>query len=67
MKKFLTDNVSWFIVLLVLAVAAALYLAIKNRKAIAAVNSCECEAHQFTDEEIAKIKEVCQLNAGQAE
>jgi len=58
MKKFLTNNITWFILLALLLAAAALYVAVKNRKQLRLIpTGCAL----WTQEEKDKVMQVCDV------
>lgn len=58
MKKFLTNNITWFLLLALLLAAAALYVAVKNRKQLSLIpTGCAL----WTQEEKDKVMQVCDV------
>ena len=58
MKKFFTNNISWILLLALLLAAAALYVAIKNRKQLRLIpTGCAL----WTQEEKDKVMQVCDV------
>ena len=58
MKKFFTNNISWFLLLALLLAAAALFVAVKNRKQIRLIpTGCAL----WTQEEKDKVMQVCDV------
>ncbi len=58
MKKFLTNNITWFLLLALLLAAAALYVAVKNRKQLRLIpTGCAL----WTQEEKDKVMQVCDV------
>ena len=58
MKKFLTNNITWFLILALLLAAAALYVAVKNRKQLRLIpTGCDL----WTQEEKDKVMQVCDV------
>ena len=58
MKKFFTNNISWFLLLALLLAGAALYVAIKNRKQLRLIpTGCAL----WTQEEKDKVMQVCDV------
>lgn len=58
MKKFITNNMSWLVLLLFAAAVAALVIALRNRRAIRTLPST---GDGFTAEQRAKILKVCDV------
>ena len=58
MKKFLTNNITWFLFIALLLAGAALYTALKNRKQIRLIpTGCAL----WTQEEKDKVMQVCDV------
>lgn len=58
MKKFFTNNITWFLLLALLLAGAALYVAVKNRKHLRALpTGCAL----WTQEEKDKVMQVCDV------
>lgn len=58
MKKFITNNMSWLVVLIFAAAVAALVLALRNRREL---NTLPRTADGFTAEQRAKILKMCDV------
>ena len=58
MKKFITDNIAWIVILILLVAATALVIARRNRRALI---RHKCSGATFTQEEKDKIMQVCNV------
>ena len=58
MKKFITNNITWFLIIALLLAGAALYFALKNRKQLKLLpTGCAL----WTQEEKDKVMQVCDV------
>ena len=58
MKKFITNNITWFLIVALLLAGAALYFALKNRKQLTLLpTGCAL----WTQEEKDKVMQVCDV------
>lgn len=58
MKKFITNNITWFLIIALLLAGAALYFALKNRKQLKFLpTGCAL----WTQEEKDKVMQVCDV------